>query len=142
MERTRKTSNGRRCTVYDLGLKVHHTICVPLRKGYNFWKISCFYKLFKLFPIFDFSLRLGRRCAEAIETEGRNSPSIAQGLPQLSKGTFERSENPKDAQAGALASDVFDGTARRGFSEMKITIGFCFLIAFMRRKCYHSSRFR
>ena len=47
MERTRKTSNGRRCTVYDLGLKVHHTICVPLRKGYNFWKISCFYKLFK-----------------------------------------------------------------------------------------------
>ena len=23
MERTRKTSNGRRCTVYDLGLKVH-----------------------------------------------------------------------------------------------------------------------
>ena len=44
MERIRKISNGRRCTVYDLGLKVHHTICVPLRKGYNFWKISCFYK--------------------------------------------------------------------------------------------------
>jgi hypothetical protein len=31
-------------------------------------------------------------CAEAIETEGRNSPSIAKGLPQPSEGSFDEVE--------------------------------------------------
>ena len=31
-------------------------------------------------------------CAEAIETEDRNSPSIAKGLPQPSEGSFDEVE--------------------------------------------------
>ena len=46
-------------------------------------------------------------CAEAIETEDRNSPSIAKGLPQPSEGSFAEVEPEGYASSRAGFSTWF-----------------------------------